>query len=106
MRLRADYIHCLECCNMPCPCLQLCIKVFTVRRNGAGCRVLSAVSATMGKRGPRPAANVRGRKLRGWQLVFPGRPTVTETFLETVQEVECVGQSAYCAGQPRAGGQG
>ena len=82
---------------MPCPCLQLCIKVFTVRRNGAGCRVLSAVSATMGKRGPRPAANVRGRKLRA---------TVTETFLETAQEVECVGQSAYCAGQPRAGGQG
>ena len=42
------------------------------------------------KCGPGPAANVQATRLRSWQSVFAGQRALTETFLETVQEVECL----------------
>ena len=56
---------------------QLCIYVLSaffvcVRRNGASCPALRAVSATMGKRGPRPAATARARKPRCFAVALGG----------------------------------
>ena len=53
--LRVDCIHCMcsqECRNMPCLCLQKCIKVFRAffvsgRRNVTGFPVLRVVSTEM-----------------------------------------------------------